>query len=83
MATRIHRPLKVIAFNAKGIGRQRYVLSKPHQYIHVDVAHFHRNICNLMRGFFFSNFYYYQTDRYPGKKCGTAFAVKKSFPITM
>jgi hypothetical protein len=28
MATRVHRPLKVIAFNANGIGRQRYELSK-------------------------------------------------------
>jgi hypothetical protein len=28
MATRIHRPLKVIAFNASGIMKQRYELSK-------------------------------------------------------
>jgi hypothetical protein len=35
MATRVHRPLKVLAFNANGIGRQRYELSKQ---LHIDVA---------------------------------------------
>jgi hypothetical protein len=40
MATRIHRPLKVIAFNANAIVRQRYVLSKQLQDLHVDVALF-------------------------------------------
>jgi hypothetical protein len=40
MATRIHRPLKVIAFNANGIMRQRYELSKQLQDLHVDVALF-------------------------------------------
>jgi hypothetical protein len=40
MATRVHRPLKVIAFNANGIGRQRYELSKQLQDLHVDVALF-------------------------------------------
>jgi hypothetical protein len=35
MATRVHRPLKVIAFNANGIGRQRCELSKQLQDLHV------------------------------------------------
>jgi hypothetical protein len=38
MATRIHRPLKIIAFNANGILRQRYELSKQLQDLHIDVA---------------------------------------------
>jgi hypothetical protein len=38
MATRVHSPLKVIAFNVNGIGRQRYELSKQLQDLHVDVA---------------------------------------------
>jgi hypothetical protein len=40
MATRFHRPLKVIAFNAIGIMRQGYELSKQLQDLHVDVARF-------------------------------------------
>jgi hypothetical protein len=38
MADRVHRPLKVIAFNANGIGRQRHMLSKQLQDLHIDVA---------------------------------------------
>jgi hypothetical protein len=38
MATRFHRPLKVTAFNANGIGRQRYELIKQLQVLHVDVT---------------------------------------------
>jgi hypothetical protein len=40
MATRVHRPLKVIAFSANGIGRQRYEFSKQVQDLHVGVALF-------------------------------------------
>jgi hypothetical protein len=35
---RFHGPLKVIAFNANDIWRQRYELSKQLQDLHVDVA---------------------------------------------
>jgi hypothetical protein len=38
MAARIHRPLKVIAFNANGIWRQRYEFSKQLQDLHIDVV---------------------------------------------
>jgi hypothetical protein len=38
MAARIHRPLKIIAFNANGIWRQRYELSKQLKDLHIDVA---------------------------------------------
>jgi hypothetical protein len=38
MAARIHRPLKIIAFNAYGIWRQRYELSKQLKDLHIDVA---------------------------------------------
>jgi hypothetical protein len=53
MATRIHRPFKIIAFNANGIGRQRHELSKQLQDLRIDVAFFQRNISNLMRGYLF------------------------------
>jgi hypothetical protein len=38
MATRVHRALKVLTFNANGIWRQRYELFKQLQDLHVDVA---------------------------------------------
>jgi hypothetical protein len=38
MTARIHRPFKIIAFNAYGIWRQRYELCKQLQDLHVDVA---------------------------------------------
>jgi hypothetical protein len=38
MATRVHRPLKVIAFNTNGMWRQRYELSKQLQDLHTDVS---------------------------------------------
>jgi hypothetical protein len=44
MANIIHRPLKAIAFNAKGIIKQRYELSKQLQDLHVDVALSQRHI---------------------------------------
>jgi hypothetical protein len=40
MASRVHRPLKIIAFNANGTGRQHHVLSKQLQDLRIDVALF-------------------------------------------
>jgi hypothetical protein len=51
MATRVHRPLKVIAFNAYDIWRQRYKLSKQLQDLHIDVALFSET--RLKPGFIF------------------------------
>jgi hypothetical protein len=38
MTAEVHRPLKVIAFNANGIWRQCCELSKQLQDLHIDVA---------------------------------------------
>jgi hypothetical protein len=43
MAARVHRPLKVIAFNANAIWRRRYELSK-------QLLCSHRHVSNPMRG---------------------------------
>jgi hypothetical protein len=40
MASRVHRPLKIIAFNTNGIGRERHELSKQLQALHIDEALF-------------------------------------------
>jgi hypothetical protein len=78
MAARVHRPLKVVAFNANGIGRQRYELSKQMQ----------EQLCYLFsethltphERFYIQNYQVYRTDRFPGTKGGTAVAVKKGIP---
>jgi hypothetical protein len=51
MDARVHWPLKVIAFNADGIWRQRYDLSKQLQDLHIDVVLlcFQRHTSNPMR----------------------------------
>jgi hypothetical protein len=38
MAVKFHRSLKVIEFNANGIWRRRYKLSKQLQDLHIDVV---------------------------------------------
>jgi hypothetical protein len=40
MAARVHRPLEVIAFDANGIWKQRYELSKQLQDLHIEVVLF-------------------------------------------
>jgi endonuclease/exonuclease/phosphatase (EEP) superfamily protein YafD len=80
MATRIHRPLKVIAFNANGIGRQRYELSKQLQDLHVDVALFPETHLKPHERLFIQNYYFYRTDCHPSRKGGTAVAVRKGIP---
>jgi exonuclease III len=83
MASRVHRPLKVLTFNANGIGRQRYELSKQLQDLRVDVALFSETHLKPHERFSIPNFHFYRTDRHPGRKGGTAVAVEKAFPTTM
>jgi hypothetical protein len=77
MAARFHRPL---AFNANGIGRQRCELSKQLQELHIDVALFSETHLKPHERFFIPNYHFYRTDRFPGRKGGTAVAVRKGVP---
>jgi hypothetical protein len=81
MATRVHRTLKAIAFNANGIGRQRYELSKHLQDLHLDVALFLDTHLKHHERFFIPNYHFYRTDRHLGRKGGTAVAVRKCIPL--
>jgi hypothetical protein len=74
MTTRVHRPLEVIAFNANGIGRQRYELSKQLQDLHVETH------LKPHETFFIPNYHFYRTDHHPGRKGGTAIEVRKGIP---
>jgi hypothetical protein len=72
MAARVHKPLKVIAFNANGIGRQRYELSKQLQDLHIDVTLLSETHLKPHERFFIPNYHIYRTDRFPGRKGGIA-----------
>jgi hypothetical protein len=80
MATRVHRPLTVSKFNANGIGRQRYEFSKQLQDQHIDVALFSQTHLKPHERFCIPNYHLYRTDRFPGRKGGTAVAVRKLIP---
>jgi hypothetical protein len=80
MATRVHRPLKVIALNANGIGRQRYEFSKQLQDLHVDLALFSQTHLKPHEKSFIPNYHFYRIDSSPGRKGGTAVAVRKGIP---
>jgi hypothetical protein len=80
MANRVHRSLKVIAFNANGISKQRYELSKQLQDLHADVALFSETHLKPYERFYIPNYHFYRIDRHPGRKAGTAVAVRKGIP---
>jgi hypothetical protein len=77
MNSRVHRPLKVVAFNANGISRQRYQLSKQLQTLRIDVALLSETHLKPHERFSIKNCHIYRNDRHPGVKGGTAVAVKK------
>jgi exonuclease III len=83
MATRVHRPLKVVAFNANGIGRHCYELSKLLQDQRIDVALFSETHLKPHERFYILNYQVYRTDRFAGIKGGTAVELKKASPIAL
>jgi hypothetical protein len=80
MDTRVQRPLKVIAFDANGTGRQRCELSKQLQVLYIHVALFAVARLKPHERFFIPNYHFYRTARYLGGKGGTTFAVRKVIP---
>jgi hypothetical protein len=57
--------------------RQRYELSKQLQDLHVNVAFFSETHLKPRERFFIANYHFYRTDRHPGRKGGTAVAVRR------
>jgi hypothetical protein len=62
MAARIHRQLKVIAFNANGIWRRRYELSKLLEDLHIGVAVPSVTHLKPHEKFFIPDYHFYRTD---------------------
>jgi hypothetical protein len=77
MQTTVHRPLKFIAFNANGIGRQAYVARKHLQDLKIDVALFSQTNLKPHMRFYIPNYDFCPTDPQEGHKRGSAAAVRK------
>jgi hypothetical protein len=60
--------------------KQRYELSKQLQDLHVDVALFSETHLKPHERFFILNYQFYRPDRHPGRKGGTAVAVRRGVP---
>jgi hypothetical protein len=80
MAARIHRPLKVVSFNANGIGKQSYVLSKHLQDLHIDLTLLSETHLKPHERFFIPNYHFYRTGCFLARKGGTPIAVRKGIP---
>jgi exonuclease III len=80
MTSRVHRALKILAFNANGIGRQHQELSKQLQDLSPDAALFSETYLKPHEKFFITNYHVYRMDQYSGRKDETAIAVKKGIP---
>jgi exonuclease III len=83
MNTGVHRPLKVVAFNANGISRQSYELSKQLKTLRIDVVLLSETHLKPQERFSIRNYHIYRNDRHPGVKGGTAVAVKEGSRIAM
>jgi hypothetical protein len=68
MVAGVHRPLKVTAFNANDISRQRYDISKHLQNLNLDVALLSETHPKPHDRFFIPNYYFYQSDHFPRRK---------------
>jgi hypothetical protein len=80
MAARVHSPLKVREFNANDIWRQRHELSKQLQDLHLDVVLLLETYLKRHKRFFIPNYHFCRTERFPGRKGGTAVGIKKDIP---
>jgi hypothetical protein len=82
MATRVHSSLNVVAFNANGIGRQRFEFSKQLQAHCIDVELLSETHLKPHERFPVPNYHVYRTDRHPHLKSETDVAVRKGTPHT-
>jgi hypothetical protein len=82
-AARVHRLLKVITFQAKGVWRQCYELSKQLQDLHIDVAFLSQTHLKPHESFFVLNYHFYQLTTSQKEKAELSLQLEKAFPTTM
>jgi hypothetical protein len=80
MATKFHRSLKVVAFNASGISGQRCEFSKQSEAQRTDVSLLSETYLKPHDKFSSRNYHIYRTHSHPGLKGRTAIAVRKNIP---
>jgi hypothetical protein len=68
MAASVHRPFKVMAFNANDIWMRRYELCKELQNLYRDVAVLSETHLKPHEGLLIPNYHFYRTSRFPGKR---------------
>jgi hypothetical protein len=68
--TTVHRPLKIVALNANGIGRQAYEVRKQLQDLEIDMVLFSETQLKPHMRYYIPNYDIYRTTRDP--KCKTA-----------
>jgi hypothetical protein len=61
VVTRVHRPLKIVAFNINGIGKQRFELGKQQKDRRIDMALLSETRLKLHERFFIPNYHVYRT----------------------
>jgi exonuclease III len=83
MARRVHGPLKIISFNANGIGRQCHELSKQLQDLRLDAALFSETNLKPHERYFLPNYHVYSVNCYQGRKGRNAVTVRKGILTTM
>jgi predicted secreted protein len=81
MVTRIHRPLKVTAFNVNGTDRQCYELSKQLQDLHTDAAHFSETHLKPNERFSIPNYTFINLTTTWAEKA--ELQLEKTYPTTM
>jgi hypothetical protein len=83
MTTRVHRPLKVIEFNANDIGRQRHELSKQLQELHVDVVLFSETHLKTHERFSIPDYHFIVSTATLAKKAELPLQLGKAFLTIM
>jgi hypothetical protein len=80
MSITVHRPLKIIAFNANGTGTQDHEVRRQLQYCKIDIVLFSEAHLKPHMRFYIPNYEFYRTDHEDRHKDRTAIAVKKGIP---
>lgn len=80
MTTRIHRPVKVIAFNGNDTEKRGFELTKQLQDQGINVTFLSEEHLKPRERSLFPNYQVYWRDRLSGLKGGTLVAVRKCIP---
>jgi hypothetical protein len=81
MVITVHRPLKVVAINANGIGRQAYELRKQMQDLKIDMFLFSETHLKPHMRLYIPNYHIYRNDCQDGQKAELTLQSKRASHI--